>query len=573
MIDLVWYLIPLILLGYLIKLIMEDGRTARVKTELQDIFDLLDPVALIDKHYIIQRCNDLYLNTVNIPYKKIIGKKYDKIYEGNIHRVNLLAKAFMEKKAQFLGHEKFTYGEFEVIYETKFHPIFKNGKLEFVIEIKKDVTTSYKAHRELENQKKQLEYKTKALIQKNNELMEAKRKIQENLELREQELNMAREIQQGLLPKSIPNFSGVKFWTFYEPIDSVGGDLYDIVKLSDYQVGIFIADVSGHGLPAAFVGALAHMSLASHAKTIQSPVELFDRMNADLKEQLASGYYLTGFYGILDLNHNKMQYVRASHPYPIILKENGDVELIKSKGLFLGLFDEPKYEHGEVQLDKGDKIYLFTDGCYSLGDGTSLTFDDYSKIVQKHSDLPIEEIYEAASKDVNNVDPGYQTTDDDRTFLAFEILKESRVKRFRYLNHFVNGEVIHRSRISSRFELSELMNRISDEINKHQFEDGNVDNIVNASKEVILNALEYGNKWDENLKVNIAFCVDKKKFKLSVSDRGDGFDYETFIRNFRMQRDNHRFGLFLVLYYMDEVHFDYGGSTVTIVKYHQSVEG
>ncbi|MGL1903293.1 MAG: SpoIIE family protein phosphatase [Fibrobacterales bacterium] len=565
MLEYWWYIIPVAALVTIFKLLFSRNKTKQIKTELQDIFDLLEPVALISRDFTVLRCNELYASTINEPIRSVVHSNYAKLFEKDFHRRSMLAKAFLKRETQFLGHEKIENDGHQVIYETYFHPIFVGETVEQVMEIKKDVTSFYLTQQELEKQKDRFKQSAQELTEKNSELLAAQREIQINLELRDHEQAMAREIQQGLLPKSIPDLPGVDFWSLYEPFDLVGGDLYDIVKLSDYKIGIFIADVSGHGLPAALVGALAKMSLAAHAKSIHSPVELFNVMNEDLRDQLCSGYYLTGFYGVLDLDTNVFQYVRASHPYPLLYSKNREVMTLDSKGLFLGLFENPEYQQDTVQLSEGDKVVFFTDGCYSVSKSNAIAYKQYVKIIEETIHFPIDELYHEVNRKLRDQVTDWHV-DDDRTFLVMEIKKKSRAERFTYLNHFIEGDHIRRIRISTKEELDQFLQDVIKDLHELNYKATTISNIISATMEVVINAFEHAHNGDTSMKATIAFSISKEIFKLSVSDKGPGFDYSKIVRSDNIDSEVKVYGLLLVQFYMDHVYFDRKGTTVTILK-------
>jgi sigma-B regulation protein RsbU (phosphoserine phosphatase) len=203
--------------------------------------------------------------------------------------------------------------------------------------------------------KGRLERKNREL-QRTVELEIAERKLQG------QELQQAREIQQSLLPKEMPQIAGFEIDGAWEPARVVGGDYFDVIKLSDTKVGVCIADVVGKGVSAALLMANVQASVRAFASESVSPADLCGRVNSVLCANIASGKFVTLFYGMLDAERMCLQYTNAGHPRPILLGTQRQVEQLKGDGALLGVFPEWKYENSIQPLAPGDRLVLFTDG-------------------------------------------------------------------------------------------------------------------------------------------------------------------------------------------------------------------
>jgi phosphoserine phosphatase RsbU/P len=186
-----------------------------------------------------------------------------------------------------------------------------------------------------------------------------------------QELEQAREIQQSLLPKQMPQVPGFEIEGAWEPARIVGGDYFDVIRLSETKVGICIADVVGKSVSAALLMANVQASVRAFAAESVSPSDLCSRVNSVLCSTLTSGKFVTLFYGILDAECSKLCYTNAGHQPPVLLSEKGTVKRLDSNGALLGVFSAWKYEDSLVHLQPGDRLLLFTDGITeaSLPDG------------------------------------------------------------------------------------------------------------------------------------------------------------------------------------------------------------
>ena len=176
----------------------------------------------------------------------------------------------------------------------------------------------------------------------------------------EQELSIAREIQQALVPQGLQDYPHLAITGLHRPCHEVGGDYFDVWPLPDGRIALLIADVAGKGLGAALLttmlqGALSGMSLGVE------PVKVFDHLNRFLCDRVAVGRYATMFFGLLALD-GTLEFVRAGHPSPLLLRQ-GEVSELYCEGSFpIGLVAEAVFSSTQVQLQAEDTLVLFTDG-------------------------------------------------------------------------------------------------------------------------------------------------------------------------------------------------------------------
>lgn len=177
-----------------------------------------------------------------------------------------------------------------------------------------------------------------------------------------EELKQALEIQQGLLPKEIPQLAEFEISGAWEPAKVVGGDYYDVIRLSKNKLGICIADVAGKGISAALLMANVQAAVRAFASDLASPAQVCSSVNSVLCTNLASGKFVTLFYGVLDARRRTLEYTSAGHLRPILIDSNGSVDRLENGGALLGVFPDWKYEDSSVDLKPGDLLLLFTDG-------------------------------------------------------------------------------------------------------------------------------------------------------------------------------------------------------------------
>lgn len=209
----------------------------------------------------------------------------------------------------------------------------------------------------------QIYYATKSRLERSNRQLQQAVDLEiAQRELQAQELERAREIQQALMPKEIPQVPGFDIAGAWEPARVVGGDYFDVIRLGEGKLGICIADVVGKSVSAALLMANVQATVRAFASDAASPAWLCSRVNSVLCNNIASGKFVTLFYGVLDAEHRTFAYTNAGHLRPILLNGARSVRQLDNGGALLGVFPEWKYEDSMVELKRGDRLLLFTDG-------------------------------------------------------------------------------------------------------------------------------------------------------------------------------------------------------------------
>lgn len=179
----------------------------------------------------------------------------------------------------------------------------------------------------------------------------------------EHELQMARAIQQSILPQRLPELPGYDFGALIAPAQAVGGDLYDFIPLGSGSLGIVVADISDKGLPAAIFMALTRSLVRAEALRGVFPAEVLRRVNRHLLEMNDAGMFVTVLYGILHARTGQFLYARAGHELPLVVGPGGDLLAVPTEsGQILGLLPDLLLDEEAISLPKGGKLVLYTDG-------------------------------------------------------------------------------------------------------------------------------------------------------------------------------------------------------------------
>lgn len=176
------------------------------------------------------------------------------------------------------------------------------------------------------------------------------------------ELNEAREIQRGLMPRRMPQLPGFSLANAWQPAHDVSGDYLGAFRLSDARAALCVADVAGKGFPAALLMSNMQAALKSLASESTSPSDLCTKLNRLMCSNTPLRKFVTCFYADLDVFNRRVKFTNAGHNPPMLMKQDGQCFRLEDGGAVLGAFDGSTYAEREVQLNSGDKLLLFTDG-------------------------------------------------------------------------------------------------------------------------------------------------------------------------------------------------------------------
>lgn len=234
------------------------------------------------------------------------------------------------------------------------------------------------------------------------------------------EMEVAGSVLHDLLPHECPTLEGMEVAAVYEPCSQVGGDYYDLIPLGEDRWGFAVADVAGKGIPAALLVAALRASVFSLAKSSLTLRVIVGRTNQLLYESVGQTRYATFFFGLLDVPLRRLIHINAGHPPPILVRANGEVELIHAGGLPLGLFPAPRYFEQVIQLDDGDLLTFYTDGITESADRQGDLFgrDRLAEVLRRERDrgTPAAEVCDSVLKAVRRFRRG--APDDDQTVVV-----------------------------------------------------------------------------------------------------------------------------------------------------------
>ena len=240
------------------------------------------------------------------------------------------------------------------------------------------------------------------------------------------EMKAVGDIQRSLLPTRLPKIPSLDLAAHYQPAQRAGGDYYDFFPMPDGKWGIFIADVSGHGTPAAVLMAVTHCIAHTHPGPPLPPGKLLDYLNCHLCARYIgmTSTFVTAFYGIYDSVQRVLRYACAGHNPPR-LKRCQDGSLLSldlARGLPLGIFDESEYEEAELKLQQGDQIIFYTDGITEAqsSSGTFFGTQRLDNELEKCS-LQAQALMNSVLRSVEAFADG-RPADDDRTMIVARVV-------------------------------------------------------------------------------------------------------------------------------------------------------
>jgi len=243
----------------------------------------------------------------------------------------------------------------------------------------------------------------------------------------DEELRLAARLQQDFLPKLLPQVGNITFHTLYRPAGYVSGDLYDVMRLDERNVGFYMADAVGHGMPAALLtmflkNALVTKDISPAGYRLLSPAQTMKRLNDALVEQnLSQATFATAVYGYVNSATLRMTFARGGHPSPILLGTDGNVQFLEADGSLLGIFPDEAFGETTVQLHPGDRVFVFTDGIeVAFSDDQQMDVQRWRDELLKRRHLSTPDLINDFAQHLDT-EMGSITPKDDLTMVVLEV--------------------------------------------------------------------------------------------------------------------------------------------------------
>lgn len=229
----------------------------------------------------------------------------------------------------------------------------------------------------------------------------------------EMEMDMARTMQMAMLPSNLIQCDWFETAAIYRPSNQIGGDLYDFHPQGKDGLLTWIFDVSGHGIPAAFLAGMAKLSFSHQQNSLKKPGDILNAVNAEMLIQLSYYQFLTAWVGFLDRKNRRLYYSAAGHPAGVLLR-NGKIKRLGNPTPGIGFLDDWHYRTSSIALHPGDRLILFTDGITEARNFQDEMFSEETLLMRicQTSDLTLSAALESIFDSVQTFSAGYPLRDD-----------------------------------------------------------------------------------------------------------------------------------------------------------------
>jgi serine phosphatase RsbU (regulator of sigma subunit)/anti-sigma regulatory factor (Ser/Thr protein kinase) len=395
----------------------------------------------------------------------------------------------------------------------------------------------------------------------------------------EQELHVARLIQQQFLPKELPDLPGWHVAAHYQPAREVGGDFYDFLELPGGQLGVVIGDVTDKGVPAALVMATTHSVLRAEAAQLVSPGDVLRRANALLIEEMPPHMFVTCLFAVLDPASGRLRFANAGQDLPYLRTAEGVVEL-RATGMPLGLLPDMEYEEKEVVLEPGQEVLMHSDGVVEAHDThrEMFGFPRLKRLVGE----PVTggELIDRVLGELSRfTGPGWEQ-EDDITLVAIARLPALAGSLPVPVDETVS--LPRDARVLAAFEIvserggeRRVLPMLAEAIEPLGLAKGRRDALATAVGEATMNAIEHGNDCRPDLSVRLVIAATDNAVLVTVTDRavngaGDkDIELPDLDAKLAGAQSPRGWGLFLMRELVDEVRVrdSVGGHTVELVQH------
>ncbi|MBL8026784.1 MAG: SpoIIE family protein phosphatase [Fibrobacteres bacterium] len=303
-----------------------------------------------------------------------------------------------------------------------------DGTVTGFVSIAHDISQQKKMEDRLRAQTEILSQANIELESKKNLLSVTLHQMESAVKAMHSDLDAARHMQRLLLPEDLSGFTGIRLAPIFRPSESVGGDLYDVCRMSDGSIALIVFDVAGHGVAAALYAAVAKTIFERRLDPLVSPGETLRKINNDLYKALGGELFLAGFLGHLNPETMMLNYSLAAFPFPLLFKKNtGELVSLSGRGAFIGMTEDDDalttYEDNCIFMDHGDRFIIFSDGITEArkSDGSIWGTERLRKVFTEGIEYPPSTAVQMILAEQEKFSPT-DSASDDRTTLMVEMV-------------------------------------------------------------------------------------------------------------------------------------------------------
>jgi serine phosphatase RsbU (regulator of sigma subunit)/anti-sigma regulatory factor (Ser/Thr protein kinase) len=406
----------------------------------------------------------------------------------------------------------------------------------------------------------------------------------------DQELRIARLIQQTLLPKDVPHLPGWELAAYYQPARAVGGDFYDFLYYDDGRLGIVVGDVTDKGVPAALVMATTRSILRSSAEKLMTPGAVLEQSNNLLCPDIPPKMFVTCLYGILEPDTGRLQYANAGHDLPYH-RHGNHVEEMRATGMPLGLMPDMHYEEKEAYLSPGDSILLYSDGLVEAhnadremfsfprlmqlvgesGGGTELIDFLLAQLAtftgpgwEQEDDVTLVALQRSEDRSRGS---GSRSADTQATDMSTKIPNQSTPEDPEPQDGWQELDSFHvESRVGNE---RSVISRVTSAVSPLEIPERRLERLKTAVGEAAMNAMEHGNHYQADIPIEVEVLASPTDVAVRISDQGGApanFDPETpdLAAKLAGEQSPRGWGLYLIKNLVDEMHVTADGDHHTV---------
>jgi serine phosphatase RsbU (regulator of sigma subunit)/anti-sigma regulatory factor (Ser/Thr protein kinase) len=354
----------------------------------------------------------------------------------------------------------------------------------------------------------------------------------------EQELRVARVIQQTLLPKSLPSLAGWRLAADWRPARAVSGDFYDFIPFPDGRLGIVEGDVTDKGVPAALVMATTRSLLRSISERHSTPGEILAMANDKLCPDIPPNMFITCLFAVLDPARGEMVFANAGHNLPI-LQHDGQVSQLLARGMPLGLLPGMEYEEKSVRLEMGDRVLIYSDGLIEAHNpvqemfGIPYLLDLLTAPSNQTSQMDSPQMINMLLQSLQQFTGPDWEQEDDVTFVIVEksvqsapptvLTSDLQDERQADPSDWKSLALFH---LPSRpGNERQAMEKVTQSLLDFELPKAQLERLKTAVSEATMNAMEHGNHYREDLSVDIEVLLRPEAVKVLITDHGGQQDF------------------------------------------------